>query len=189
MIAAAKTKPYGFMAFYPGPGLGGHCIPLDPFYLSWKAKEYNVNTRFIELAGEVNDSMPDYIVRLIQDGLNTHCKSLKDSRILILGVAYKKDIDDMRESPALKIIEILKDKKAELSYNDPYVPEIRINGETIKSVPLNPSSLKKADCVVIVTDHSVYDYKRIVNGSKLIVDTRNATIGLDDGHSAKIIKI
>jgi UDP-N-acetyl-D-glucosamine dehydrogenase len=189
VIDAAKTKPYGFMAFYPGPGLGGHCIPLDPFYLSWKAREYDMNTRFIELAGEINDRMPEYVVQLVQDGLNQTGKSLKGARVLVLGAAYKKDIDDVRESPSLKLIKILRDKKAEVEYNDPHVPRLKVNGSTLVSAPLTSSSLKKADCVVIATDHSAYDYRQIFHNAQLIVDSRNAISRAGLRRSAKVIKI
>jgi len=175
VIAAASTKPYGFMAFYPGPGLGGHCIPLDPFYLSWKAKEHDLHTRFIELAGEINTAMPYHVVNVIGDALNEKGKSLSGSKIFILGVAYKKDIDDMRESPAVKIIETLKEKGAQVYYNDPFIPGIKIKGKTYKSVKLTKSMLRRSDCSVIVTNHSAYDYQDIVEGSKVVVDTRNAT--------------
>lgn len=188
VIDAAKTKPYGFMPFYPGPGIGGHCIPLDPFYLSWKAKEYGLATKFIELAGEINDNMPEYIVRLVQDGLNQERKSLKDAKILLLGAAYKKDIDDIRESPSLKIIETLLEKGARVEYHDPYVPSLRINGKEINGVKYSCEKLKKSDCVVIATAHSVYDYPGIVKNSRLIVDTRNATNGFENGKT-KIIRL
>jgi UDP-N-acetyl-D-glucosamine dehydrogenase len=188
VIEAAKTKPYGFMPFYPGPGLGGHCIPLDPFYLSWKAKEFEMNTRFIELAGEINDRMPEYVVRLVQDGLNQHQKSLKGASILVLGVAYKKDIDDVRESPALKILDILLTKEAKVEYNDPHVSQIKLNGKPLRSTSLSPARLKKTDCVVIVTDHTVYDYTDMAANSKLIIDTRNATSGIKR-NIGKIIRI
>lgn len=189
VIEASSTKPFGFMPFYPGPGLGGHCIPIDPFYLSWKAKEYDFNTRFIELAGEINTSMPEYVVLKISDGLNTHGKCLKKSKILILGVAYKKDTDDIRESPAVEIISILKDKGAKVDYNDPYIssfsgmrhyPEL-----SMKSVLLTGRKLRQYDCVAIITDHSKYDYHFIVKNSSLVVDTRNATKNIN---SKKIIK-
>lgn len=189
VIEASSTKPFGFMPFYPGPGLGGHCIPIDPFYLSWKAKEYDFNTRFIELAGEVNTSMPDYVVSKIIDGLNKKGKCLKNSKILILGVAYKKDTDDIRESPAVEIIDILKNKGAKVDYNDPFIPFFsgmrNYPHLTMKSVLLSNKNLKKHDCSVIITNHSMYDYKWIVKNSKLVIDTRNATSGLKD---KKIIK-
>lgn len=189
VIEAAKTKPYGFMPFYPGPGLGGHCIPLDPFYLAWKAREYDLNTRFIELAGEINDRMPDYVVSLAQDGLNQMGKSLKGSKVLVLGAAYKRDIDDVRESPSLKIIKALREKEAEVEYNDPFVPKIKLDGKFMKGVPLTLSNIKKADCVVIATDHSVYDYKQIVDHASLVIDSRNAVGRTTNHHSAKVIKL
>ncbi|MBU0672176.1 MAG: nucleotide sugar dehydrogenase, partial [Candidatus Margulisbacteria bacterium] len=156
VIEAAKTKPYGFMPFYPGPGIGGHCIPLDPFYLSWRAKEFDLTTRFIELAGEINDRMPEYVVQLVQDGLNQNCKSLKGSNILVLGAAYKKDIDDWRESPSLKIIEILEKKGAIVNYNDPFIAEVKIAGKMHSSLALDNTILKESDCVVIATNHTQY---------------------------------
>jgi UDP-N-acetyl-D-glucosamine dehydrogenase len=188
VIEAASTKPYGFMTFYPGPGLGGHCIPLDPFYLSWKAKEVDFNTKFIELAGEINSNMPYHVVDVVIEALNRSRKSLMDANVFVLGVAYKKDIDDVRESPALKVIEILKEKGARVSYNDPYIPEIKVNGAVMRSVKVTPASLKKADCSVIVTDHSRYDYPSIARYSKAVVDTRNAT-KLVKGNASKIIKL
>jgi len=189
VIAAAKTKPYGFMPFYPGPGIGGHCIPLDPFYLSWKAKEYDLTTRFIELAGEINDRMPEYVVQLVQDGLNRAGKSVKGAKVLLLGIAYKKDISDWRESPALKIFELLKRKAAEVKYNDPYIASVKIAGQLRSSVALNDKLLNDCDCVVIATDHSAYDFRRITDRASLIVDTRNATANVAAHHSAKIIRI
>jgi len=189
VIDAAKTKPYGFMPFYPGPGIGGHCIPLDPFYLSWKAKEYDMTTRFIELAGEINDRMPEYVAQLVQDGLNQEQKSLKKARVLLLGMAYKKDINDWRESPALKIFENLEQKGAMVEYNDPFIPHVKIAGELRYSLKLNNKIFRKSDCVIIATDHSVYDYKQIVEQGNLVIDTRNATAGVVGHHSAKIIKL
>ena len=181
VIAAASTKPFGFHPFYPGPGLGGHCIPVDPFYLSWKAKEWDFRTRFIELAGEINIGMPYHVIESVAKALNRHKKALNGSRVLILGVAYKKDIDDLRESPALTIIELLQKEGAEVIYNDPYIPTIgkgRKYDLQMKSAPLD--NLGQYDCVLIVTDHSDYDYGRIVRESQLVVDTRNATGGLRD---------
>ena len=186
VIEAAKTKPFGFQPFYPGPGLGGHCIPVDPFYLSWKAKQWDFQTRFIELAGEINSAMPYHVVAAIAKALNQHTKSLKGSRILILGVAYKRDIDDLRESPALTIIELLQTEGAEVSYNDPYFPFVgrgRKYDLQMKCAALE--KLEQYDCVVIVTDHSDYDYARIVRESQLVVDTRNATKGLQ---SPKVVR-
>jgi UDP-N-acetyl-D-glucosamine dehydrogenase len=179
VIDAAKTKPFGFHAFYPGPGLGGHCIPIDPFYLSWKAKEYDFNTRFIELAGEVNEAMPEFVVQQVGKALNQHKKAVNGSKILMLGMSYKKDIDDLRESPSLTIIELLKHEGAEVLYNDPYHPTVgrgRHYNLNMTSTPLE--NLGQYDCVLIVTDHSDYDYKTIVAESKLVVDSRNATKGI-----------
>jgi UDP-N-acetyl-D-glucosamine dehydrogenase len=186
VINAAKTKPYGFMPFYPGPGIGGHCIPLDPFYLAWKAREYGINAKFIELAGEVNDRMPEYVVELIQNSLNKKGKAIKGSNIVVYGVAYKKDISDQRESPALKIIEILMKNEAKLSYNDSYVPKIHLNGTVLHSRDM--SAIKNCDCAVIATDHSYYDYKAIVKKASIVIDTRNATSGMIDP-SGKIVKL
>ncbi len=179
VIQAAATKPFGFQPFYPGPGLGGHCIPIDPFYLSWKAKEFDFHTRFIELAGEVNLSMPYHVVSSVARAMNERRKTLNGSKVLVLGLAYKKDIDDLRESPSLTIIELLQKEGAEVSYNDPFFPTVgrgRKYDLNMTSTPL--SELEKFDCVLIVTDHSTYDYKDIVNRAKLVVDTRNATQGI-----------
>jgi len=187
VIEAAKTKPFGFKVFYPGPGLGGHCIPIDPFYLTWKAREYDLTTRFIELAGEVNISIPYYVVEKVIDALNKRGKSVKGSKILILGVAYKKDIDDTRESPSLKLIKLLSDKGATVDYNDPYIPllpETRKYKFHMKSVELTEKSIKRYDCLLIVANHSVYDYKWILKNANLIVDTRNAIKDL----SSKVVK-
>jgi UDP-N-acetyl-D-glucosamine dehydrogenase len=181
VIDSASTKPFGFMPFYPGPGLGGHCIPIDPFYLTWKARQYDLHTRFIELAGEINSFMPYYVVNRIADALNGKGKGIKGSRILILGMAYKKDVDDVRESPSLKLIELLAGKGAVVDYNDPYVRrthKMRRYDFKMNSVPLTASNLKKYDCAVISTNHSAYDYEFIVRHSKLVVDTRNATSGM-----------
>jgi len=180
VIEAAKTKPFGFHPFYPGPGLGGHCIPVDPFYLSWKAKEWDFHTRFIELAGEINSNMPYHVLDSVARALNQQKKAVNGSKVLILGVAYKKDIDDLRESPALTIIELLKNAGADVSYNDPYFPTVgrgRKYDLQMKCAPLE--NLGQYDCVLIVTDHSDYDYQRIVRESKLVVDTRKATRGID----------
>ena len=187
VIEAARTKPFGFMPFYPGPGLGGHCIPVDPVYLSWKAKTYGFYSKFIEFAEEVNKNMPNYVVRKITDALNIHKKSINGSRILLLGVAYKENVGDVRESPALDIIEILYRQGAEVVYNDPYVPQIKIGERKWESLSLNENLLSQADCVVITTAHSSYDYGRIVENAKLIIDTRNATKNLKN--KEKIIKI
>ena len=179
VIDAASTKPFGFHAFYPGPGLGGHCIPIDPFYLSWKAKEYDFNTRFIELAGEVNEAMPEFVTAQVGKALNQQKKAVNGSRILMLGMSYKRDIDDLRESPSLTIIELLREQGAEVFYNDPYHPTVgrgRHYNLNMSSTPL--TEIEQYDCVLIVTDHTDYDYEDIVNRSKLVVDTRNATKGI-----------
>jgi len=179
VIAAAKTKPFGFQAFYPGPGLGGHCIPIDPFYLSWKAREFDFHTRFIELAGEVNINMPYFVIEQTAAGLNEQEKSIKGSKILVLGLAYKKDIDDLRESPSLTIIELLRQRGAKVFYNDPYFPTVghgRNYDLNMTNTPLD--DLGQYDAVLISTDHSTYDYARIVNESRLVIDTRNATKGI-----------
>jgi UDP-N-acetyl-D-glucosamine dehydrogenase len=184
VIAAAKTKPFGFQAFYPGPGLGGHCIPIDPFYLTWAARRYGVHTRFIELAGEVNTAMPRYVVDRVAEALNERSKSIRGSRVLILGVAYKKDVDDPRESPAFEILEMLQESGAHLSYNDPYVPTLpsmRHHKIRMQSVRLTEELLACQDCVVIVTDHSVYQYDWIVQHAPVMVDTRNATADVEPG--------
>jgi UDP-N-acetyl-D-glucosamine dehydrogenase len=179
VIDAAATKPFGFMPFYPGPGLGGHCIPIDPYYLSWKAREFDFSTRFIELAGEVNTAMPYHVVDAITAALNNHKKSLKGSKLLLLGMAYKKDVDDLRESPTLKIMQLLQQRGTDFDYNDPYFPRLHkmrhYSFEEMKSVPLNPQTLASYDAVVISTDHSSYDYAAIVDAAKLVIDTRNAT--------------
>jgi len=186
VIDAAKTKPFGFQAFYPGPGLGGHCIPIDPFYLSWKAKQFDFRTRFIELAGEVNINMPYFVIDQLADGLNRHRKAINGSKILVLGLAYKRDIDDLRESPSLTIIELLREKGADVAYNDPYFPTVgkgRHYALNMTNTPLE--NLDQYDAVMIVTDHSSYDYSAIVAQSQLVVDTRNATRGID---SPKIVR-
>jgi UDP-N-acetyl-D-glucosamine dehydrogenase len=186
VIDAAKTKPFGFQAFYPGPGLGGHCIPIDPFYLSWKAKQFDFRTRFIELAGEVNTAMPYFVIDQIANGLNNHAKAIKGSKILVLGLAYKRDIDDLRESPSLTILELLREKGAIVSYNDPYFPSVghgRHYALNMTNTPLD--NLDSYDAVVIVTDHTTYNYKEIVEQSKLVIDTRNATKGIQ---SEKILR-
>jgi UDP-N-acetyl-D-glucosamine dehydrogenase len=181
VINAASTKPFGFHPFYPGPGLGGHCIPVDPFYLSWKAKEWDFRTKFIELAGEINTNMPYFVIESVAKALNQHKKALNGSKVLVLGVAYKKDIDDLRESPAITIIELLQKEGAQVSFNDPFFPIIgkgRKYDLQIKRSPLE--NLGQYDCVLIVTDHSDYDYAKIVKEAKLVVDTRNATKGIQD---------
>lgn len=178
VIEAASTKPFGFMPFFPGPGYGGHCIPVDPFYMTWKAKEVDYPTKFIELAGEINTLMPYYVVSKTIEKLNERGKSIKGAKILILGVAYKKDVDDQRESPSLKIISLLQEKGAKISYNDPYVPESKGHrdypGLNLKSTPLGGKMLKRCDAVIIATDHSAYDYDWIVKNASLVIDTRNA---------------
>ncbi|MEJ5301032.1 MAG: nucleotide sugar dehydrogenase [Thermodesulforhabdaceae bacterium] len=178
VIDAAATKPFGFTPFYPGPGLGGHCIPIDPFYLSWKAREYNLTARFIELAGEINVAMPNYVLQRITEALNDHGKCLKGSSILILGVAYKKDVDDDRESPAYPLMELLMERGARVAYNDPFIPRLKPTRKyrfDLVSTELTEESLKSFDAVVIVTDHSAYDYQWIVKNAQLVIDTRNAT--------------
>lgn len=174
VIEAAKTKPYGFMAFYPGPGLGGHCIPIDPFYLTWKAREYNYHTRLIELAGEINNTMPEYVINRMMKILNEEGKSLRGSKILILGVAYKKDIDDVRESPVLKIIDLLDHYGAEFSVVDPYVTSFRSCNRVLETVQLTNELLSESDLVLLTTDHTNFDYEMIARESKVIFDTRNA---------------
>ncbi len=181
VIAAAGTKPFGFQAFYPGPGLGGHCIPIDPFYLSWKAREFGVHARFIELAGEVNTAMPHYVVEKLGDALNERGKSIKGSKVLVLGIAYKKDVDDVRESPAIEIIELLAARGADVVYNDPHIPrthKMRRHDLGLESQPLTPQLLRSADAVLIATDHSAYDWETICKDAPLIIDTRNATRGV-----------
>lgn len=185
IIDSAATKPFGFMPFYPGPGLGGHCIPVDPYYLSWKAREYDFATRFIELAGEVNTAMPYNVVEALAHALNDRQKSVKGSKILLLGVAYKKDVDDLRESPSLKLLELLTERGAVMDYNDPYFPALHkmrhYDFSKMRSVELTPDKLGSYDCVLIATDHSSYDYDAIVRGAKLVVDTRNATRRVQNG--------
>jgi UDP-N-acetyl-D-glucosamine dehydrogenase len=182
VIAAAKTKPFGFQAFYPGPGLGGHCIPIDPFYLTWVARKFGLTTRFIELAGEVNTAMPAYVVQKVADALNDRGRSVKGSRITVLGVAYKKDVDDPRESPALAILDLLIAKGAEVNYNDPMIPRLPVTRHyphlRLSSQPLTPAYLRSQDCVVVVTDHSAYDWAEILTHAPLVVDTRGVTRGL-----------
>lgn len=191
VIEAAATKPFGFMAFYPGPGIGGHCIPLDPHYLSWKARLHGFEARFIELAEEVNSHMPGHVVQLVQDALNTHSKPVKGSRILILGVAYKRDINDVRESPALGIVDQLMRKGALVSYHDPFVPEMSVDGGALLStVELTDEVLSACDCAVIVTDHSDVDYSRVLRLAPLVIDTRNATrkLGMPE-YEQKIVRL
>jgi UDP-N-acetyl-D-glucosamine dehydrogenase len=185
VIDAAATKPFGFMPFYPGPGLGGHCIPIDPFYLSWKSKQAGIEARFIELAGYINGQMPHFVVDKVQNALNDHTKPLKGSRVHIMGVAYKRDIDDVRESPALDIIHLLVKRGAKVTYSDPFVPKLKADGVEMEAV-CECEGLAQADCVVIVTDHKAFNYGRIVDQSKLVVDTRNALKGME---SSKIVRL
>jgi UDP-N-acetyl-D-glucosamine dehydrogenase len=186
VIEASRTKPFGFQAFYPGPGLGGHCIPIDPFYLTWKAREYDFSTRFIELAGDINTSMPYFVVQRVIKALSDHSKALNGAKILVLGIAYKKDVDDPRESPALKIMDLLKQEGAEVSYNDPHIP--RCAGMRhyphfdLVSTPLSEAVVREADLVLLVTDHSAYDYAWLASQARLIVDTRNAFRGIAGKH-------
>jgi UDP-N-acetyl-D-glucosamine dehydrogenase len=186
VIEAAKTKPFGFMPFYPGPGLGGHCIPIDPHYLSWKARQHGFECRFIELAGHVNSSMPDYVVERVAEALNTTKKPINGSRVHVLGVAYKRDVNDMRESPALDIIELLAKRGAEISYSDPWVPEFRTDGHALTSVDFDKAIAARPDCVVICTDHSVFTYDELVKSGVVIVDTRNA---LKDRQAPNIFRL
>ena len=192
VIAAAATKPFGFMAFYPGPGIGGHCIPLDPHYLSWKARMHGFEARFISLAEEVNSRMPEHVVDLVTGGLNRHRKPVNGSKVLVMGVAYKRDIDDMRESPALAVIENLNKLGADVIFHDPFVPEIHLEASesVMKGIELSHDAVVSADCVVIITDHSKIDYGWIAENAQLVVDTRNATRELNDERFAgKIIRL
>jgi UDP-N-acetyl-D-glucosamine dehydrogenase len=190
VIAAAKTKPFGFQAFYPGPGLGGHCIPIDPFYLTWAARKYGVNTRFIELAGEVNAAMPRWVVERAAEALNDDGKPVRGSRVCVLGVAYKKDVDDPRESPAFEILELLERRGAQVSYHDPHVPRLpamRHHTIRLESAVLTEAFLAAQDCVLIVTDHTAVDYPHVLRHARLIVDTRNALAGLPAGNT-RVVK-
>jgi UDP-N-acetyl-D-glucosamine dehydrogenase len=186
VVDAAKTKPFGFMPFYPGPGLGGHCIPIDPFYLSWKARQFDMHTEFIELAGKTNEAMPYYVVKRLMEALNTHRKPLAGSKILMLGVAYKANIDDMRESPAIKIAELLLKAEADLVYHDPFVPVFKADGIEVPSCELTEERLCDVDAVVVVTDHTNVDYHQVVRSAKLILDTRNALKAFDDN---KVVRL
>ncbi len=185
VIEAAKTKPFGFQAFYPGPGLGGHCIPIDPFYLSWLARKHETPAKFIELAGEINSSMPYYVVRRVAEALNTHGKPINGSKVGLLGVAYKKDVDDPRESPAFKLMELLREQHAVISYSDPHIPQLppmrSFDVPTLTSQELSSDYLASLDCAVIVTDHTAFDWDHIVSKSQLVVDTRNATQHVIEG--------
>ena len=197
VVRAAATKPFGFMAFYPGPGIGGHCIPLDPHYLSWKARQHGFDSQFISLAEQINSSMPAYVVRMVQHGLNLEKKAVNGSKVLILGVAYKKDIDDMRESPALSVIDLLRAKGADVSYHDPHVAEVTFDhaytigdGEPLYNQELTDDLIADADCVIICTEHSTVDYARVCAKSKLIIDTRNAlSENHRNGSKAKIVRL
>jgi len=188
VIDAAATKPFGFIPFYPGPGLGGHCIPIDPHYLAWKLKALNFQARFIELASEINGMMPAVVTSLVADGLNQAAKSIRNAKILVLGVAYKKNVSDCRESPALDVMRILSEKGANLIYNDPYVPTVRLGKNTINSTELSSDVIAQQDCVIILTDHSDYDFKTVVAGARLVIDTRNATKDLN-AFTDNIIKL
>ncbi len=187
VVDAAATKPFGFTPYYPGPGLGGHCIPIDPFYLTWKAREYGLNTRFIELSGEVNRAMPEYVVNKLMDGLNKHQKSLNGSRVLVLGIAYKKNVDDMRESPSVEIMELLRDKGAEVAYSDPHVakfPKMREHSFDLDSTELTPENLQSFDAIILATNHDKFDYDSIYENARLIIDSRGQYRGLN----GKVIK-
>ncbi|MEK6674059.1 MAG: nucleotide sugar dehydrogenase [Planctomycetota bacterium] len=190
VVKAASTKPFGFQPFYPGPGLGGHCIPIDPFYLTWKARQYDMSTRFIELAGEINTSMPEYVITKVMEALNARKRAVNGSKILILGLAYKKDVDDLRESPSIELIEKLKARGAKVDYNDPHIPRTpkqREHNLGMTSKTLTEKMLRSYDCVLIATDHTAYDYQWIVTHSKLVVDTRNAAGNVTTG-SEKVVK-
>jgi len=186
VITAAATKPFGFMPFYPGPGLGGHCIPIDPFYLSWKARASGFEARFIELAGHVNGQMPEHVVNLVAEALNLRGKAVRGSRVLVLGVAYKAEIDDTRESPSLDIMETLRERGARIEYSDPFVPQLEFAGRKLKSVPLSATNLRRFDCAVIATAHSEVSYASVLRHSKAVVDTRNALKGRK---SEKIVRL
>ena len=187
VIDAAKTKPFGFMPFYPGPGLGGHCIPIDPHYLSWKLKTLNYNARFIEVAEEVNFGMPHYVLSKVCDALNDEGKAVRGSRILILGAAYKVDVSDFRESPTLDLLHLLREKGAQVDYNDPYVPRLRLDGVVMTSVPVTDEMLRATDCVLISTPHSSYNWQMVLDNARLVLDTRNATRGLVG--AARVVKL
>jgi UDP-N-acetyl-D-glucosamine dehydrogenase len=174
VIDAAATKPFGFMPFYPGPGLGGHCIPIDPFYLGWKAKMHGFEPRFIELAGQINESMPKFVVDKVTDALNNNGKAVRNARIHVLGVAYKRDVNDVRESPSLHVIKMLLDKGAKVTYSDPFAPTIRENGMELDETPVSQALEAGTDCVVLLTDHSAFNYPEIVHLAPVIIDTRNA---------------
>jgi UDP-N-acetyl-D-glucosamine dehydrogenase len=190
VIRASSTKPFGFMPFYPGPGLGGHCIPIDPFYLTSKAREYDFPTKFIELAGEINTAMPYYVIQRVMEALNSRRKPINGSKVLLLGLAYKKDVDDPRESPSFKLIELLQGKGAEVIYNDPHIPtipKVRKYSFSMDSTELTPETLAAVDCILLATDHSAYDYQFIMEHADLIIDTRNAFTGLK-GAGGKVVQ-
>jgi UDP-N-acetyl-D-glucosamine dehydrogenase len=187
VIDAASTKPFGFMPFYPGPGLGGHCIPIDPHYLAWKLRTLNYNARFIELAADINFAMPGYVVGKVQDALNDARQAVKGARLLILGVAYKRDVGDVRESPAIDIIRLLQAKGADLAYHDPYVPHLVHEEIDLRSVALDADTVHAADCIVVVTDHHGYDWAWLTQHARLIVDTRNALRGVSG--PARVVKL
>jgi UDP-N-acetyl-D-glucosamine dehydrogenase len=197
IIDAAATKPFGFMPFYPGPGLGGHCIPIDPHYLSWKLKTLHYNARFIELAGEINSSMPEVVIDRVAAALNDAERAVKGARIMILGVAYKRDIDDVRESPALDVISLLRARGADVSYHDPFIPSIRLGEDDRGSAPADAPVLRSVpfekldgyDAIVVVTDHAALDYARLVSEARLVIDTRNATRKVRDGAKARIVSL
>jgi len=186
VIDAASTKPFGYMPFYPGPGIGGHCIPLDPYYLANKAREFDFHTRFIEIAAEINEAMPYYATSRVLEALNDRGKSLNGAKILVLGVAYKKDVEDIRESPSLKLIQLLRAKGADVSYNDPYIPEIKLPQGSLDSVKLTGKNLASADCVIVATDHSCYNMDEVVVQAKLVFDTRGATKGLKGNNIVRL---
>jgi len=186
VIDAASTKPFGYMPFYPGPGVGGHCIPLDPYYLANKARELDFHTRFIELAAEINERMPYYVVSRIMEALNTQGKNLNGAAVLVLGVAYKKDVEDVRESPSLKLIRLLQERGAKVSYNDPYIPQIGLAQDNLTSVDLAEGELSSVDCVVIATNHSCYDVEQLASSSKLLFDVRGVTRGLNQANIVRL---
>jgi UDP-N-acetyl-D-glucosamine dehydrogenase len=188
VIDAAATKPFGFMRFYPGPGLGGHCIPVDPHYLSWKLRSLNYHARFIELAGDINTHMPEYVVERIARALNDKKKAVRGSKILVLGVAFKRDIDDVRESPSLDVMNLLERDGAQVSYHDPHVARVAVDGGSMKSVALTDAALRRADVVVILTDHTAIDYERVVQKSRMVFDSRNATGKIKTGRR-KIVQL
>ena len=191
VINAAATKPFGFQPFYPGPGLGGHCIPIDPFYLSWKARQYDFTTRFIELAGEINTAMPEYVINKVAQAVSDNGRALRGASVLLVGMAYKKDVDDMRESPGIRLLDMLTQRGANVAYHDPHIPSLpkmRDYDYAMDSVPLTDEVLARQDCVLIVTDHSAVDYTRLVERSKVVVDTRNATKDVPAELRGKIVR-